>query len=758
MKNLWLIVLILLIAPPIYGAAYTSTQSGDWSVVATWGGGGFPADGDTATISAGHTVFVDGDITVGTAPGNTTTYDLDINGTLDWAYDLGVNATLTVKSSIRVGATGAITIGDAINEFDCSYTAELLMDTTAGAQSYKIFLNSGTLSVFGCVDYPTSSGSYWRSRIASCKPDCNAGAGRQITLEDAVNWNSSAWDGDGILFGVGGNEATIPAAGDDPELVTSWTNLSSVKIDGVTFVEDHMVGDMVVNVSKNVLFRSNSATKHPVIYTAGGLNDRYDLNWLRIDEFGTSYTTTTAAICHNATATTLGSINYTAVTNCEDGGSSGGFYLSIKGWDSFTGNVVHDVRGGQGYTLTGTTVVTTPASAINNVFMEGRSGTSGRGMTNSNSWVIDHDGYWCSHATNCYTGTTPFGHIRNAVIHGTTNISINITQAKAYSRSIPMEFMSNEIRNSLNDCVQIANPLMLVDSNDIDGCDDNGIDYSLAGINGYIRSSNNTYDRCNTGSTTAAGGINITAYGGRYYLNDESFGQTAANDNANILIRPPTMSNSVGNKFEGTCNNCLFTTPVNVISTCGSIDEDTVFPYLCSNAATGYQKMCYMQSESVFATHNKDQVEYAITGIGPGGMAYERQTGVVSTGSNVKLKITPCDAVAYSYMPLGSFYINNATAFSVSVYLRKDTAIATAGNRPRLAVAGCGMDREVKYAEMTDVNDTWQQVTVTGTSNTKGAIHIYAGVKGILAGGGNDYVPVWPPTLDVYVDGLSVTK
>ena len=38
-------------------AAYTSTQSGDWNNVATWGGGGYPSiAGDTATIASGHTV------------------------------------------------------------------------------------------------------------------------------------------------------------------------------------------------------------------------------------------------------------------------------------------------------------------------------------------------------------------------------------------------------------------------------------------------------------------------------------------------------------------------------------------------------------------------------------------------------------------------------------------------------------------------------------------------------------------------------
>ena len=37
--------------------AYTSTQTGEFNVASTWGGGGYPSgNGDTFNISAGHTV------------------------------------------------------------------------------------------------------------------------------------------------------------------------------------------------------------------------------------------------------------------------------------------------------------------------------------------------------------------------------------------------------------------------------------------------------------------------------------------------------------------------------------------------------------------------------------------------------------------------------------------------------------------------------------------------------------------------------
>jgi len=51
---------MLLFATTAFGAAYTSTGSGLWNDVNTWGGGGFPVSGDTATITGSHTVTVTG--------------------------------------------------------------------------------------------------------------------------------------------------------------------------------------------------------------------------------------------------------------------------------------------------------------------------------------------------------------------------------------------------------------------------------------------------------------------------------------------------------------------------------------------------------------------------------------------------------------------------------------------------------------------------------------------------------------------------
>lgn len=63
-------------------AAYTSTQSGNWSNPTTWGNSGPPTNGDTATVAANHTVTVDANTIIGTSPSDTTTNVLTTtNGT-----------------------------------------------------------------------------------------------------------------------------------------------------------------------------------------------------------------------------------------------------------------------------------------------------------------------------------------------------------------------------------------------------------------------------------------------------------------------------------------------------------------------------------------------------------------------------------------------------------------------------------------------------------------------------------------------------
>ena len=85
--------------------AYASTQAGDWNDSATWGGGGTPGDGDTASI--GHSVAVTADATVGTSPNDTTTYVIVV--TSGGVLTINSGVTLTVEGNIQLnGVVGGV--------------------------------------------------------------------------------------------------------------------------------------------------------------------------------------------------------------------------------------------------------------------------------------------------------------------------------------------------------------------------------------------------------------------------------------------------------------------------------------------------------------------------------------------------------------------------------------------------------------------------------------------------------------------------
>jgi len=83
-------------------ATYTSTQSGNFSNSATWGGSGPPADGDDFVITAGHTVTIDNGISV---PANGYG-DSFINGILQ--SQASVSTTLRMNGRLYIKGGGLL--------------------------------------------------------------------------------------------------------------------------------------------------------------------------------------------------------------------------------------------------------------------------------------------------------------------------------------------------------------------------------------------------------------------------------------------------------------------------------------------------------------------------------------------------------------------------------------------------------------------------------------------------------------------------
>ena len=752
----FLMVLCLLLVPTYAHALdCISGASGNWNA-ANWNdcGGSFPGVGDTATIQDGHTITLKvGASAVGTSPAGTTTYDLDINGVLLFE-NVAAAATLTVYSSIRIGATGVLRAGTSGSPLNCAGSARLTMATNAAAQNYTIYLNAGgTMDMHGCVTYHGSTATLTRARIASCAPDCTAGA-VVVTLDRTHGWNASTgWVGDGIIVGVGGNETTPHAAGDDPELITTWTAPGATTI-GITFTEDHLPGDIVENVTRNIVIDSDSATRHPRIYTSNNFHDPYSLSYIQLSEFGSSTSANFAAINIGSITHTMGSIDYVAVINSEDGSNTQCFYMYAKSWTSFEGNTCHDVRGGYGYLLFAATLVSTPILEFKDCSCYGSAlGNPNGCFRSTTTQPIDVDGLWISHANvGIYAANwNGAGDIHNCLIHGTTGDGIQYTQPNNYTQTSTVKIHDNEIRNNGSDGVTLYGADVLFTDNNIDGTYRIGVSILASTSRPHIRMSGNTYDNCNTSTWTSGAAVVLYALDGDIRMDNESFGQTAVNGFANIMVY--MAASTAGTAQSIVCNNCILSDPRSGAA-CGVMPVDGYYAFGCNGA--GWDDVSRYQGGAI-TFQNKDQVEDAHLGWGHGGMVFSRQTGVVYTTSNLKMKITPCNSTAYSYIKIGSVYIEDATALTVDLALRKDTSVATTGRRPRIALEGCGFHREDDYDEMSDVDDTWELVQVSGTSEWKGVVHIYVGVMGEMDGV-NGYQPVWPPTMDVYADGLVVTK
>ena len=87
-------------------AAYTTSGSGNWNDAATWGGGGYPTTGDTATIATGHTVTipVSTTSTSGAVTFNNGTGKLVVIGT----WNLGGDVTMGGGTNIIQADPGSI--------------------------------------------------------------------------------------------------------------------------------------------------------------------------------------------------------------------------------------------------------------------------------------------------------------------------------------------------------------------------------------------------------------------------------------------------------------------------------------------------------------------------------------------------------------------------------------------------------------------------------------------------------------------------
>ncbi len=180
--------------------AYNSSGSGDFSNVATWGGGGYPSiAGDTFTIAAGHTVSVDVYSTI--ELGAST-----VNGTLTHKAGgvrrlLFNHNDLTLSSTGNLGGGNMVANGDALI-LEWNTTADNAKGITKAAGGVINLV--GDPAFYGSSDNTVTSATWSSGRVVSVVGDYTAKWANEVLTPvesvtngtfatDLTGWTGTNW-------------------------------------------------------------------------------------------------------------------------------------------------------------------------------------------------------------------------------------------------------------------------------------------------------------------------------------------------------------------------------------------------------------------------------------------------------------------------------------------------------------------------------------------------------------------------------------
>jgi len=278
--------------------AYTSAANGEWNVDATWGGGGHPQAGDTATIN--HNVYVDSNVVVGNSPANDTTYVVLINngGVLRWENPPSGNWTFECRGNIRVAEGGTFTVGTIASPILAANTADVYFPM-AGAWHWRIYNQGGVVEICGASAYHMADANKQRTRLSA---SCTSGA-VTFTVEDGVDWSTN----DYVVIGHGGNAATamVPATYQSERVQVTKVTASSYS---AVLAYAHQAGDFIFNTERNVRVRGLDNTHGIRLYSTHGAsataaNAKTCLSWMKFRYGGTTSSDTYSAVVHQLQST-----------------------------------------------------------------------------------------------------------------------------------------------------------------------------------------------------------------------------------------------------------------------------------------------------------------------------------------------------------------------------------------------------------------------------------------------------------------------
>ena len=210
---------------------------------------------------------------------------MTIDGILNWKIETATDRTFKCRGSIEMGYGGSLRIGTAVLPIPADQKASFIFEKAGStATVWQIMIANffedlytatvktlyGSLSIFGAPDYHMASAAMQRTRLTHGVP---SGSGRTIVFDDYVDYEV----GDTIYIGYGADptidvfSGAAIAAAYGSDTVTILT-----KIDARTYTANltytHVAGDMVIHKTRNVFFGCQDADSmqiRPILYYLG---------------------------------------------------------------------------------------------------------------------------------------------------------------------------------------------------------------------------------------------------------------------------------------------------------------------------------------------------------------------------------------------------------------------------------------------------------------------------------------------------------
>ncbi len=244
--------------PPAPAAfTHTAAVDGDWGVAATWGAAGVPGNGAIVCIPAGRKV------TVKTQESPNLRF-IQANGELRmWIH----SSTRLRVDTLFVAPGGTFVIGDAVNTVKAGVVAELAFTSWNGSainrtwdseEKSRGFISKGTVRVYGEP----------KTHMVPMTADALKGA-TSITLDSApTNWkvNDEIVITGSYFRRVTGTEP-IASSQDERRTLTAVSGATLTFSPALTYDHVRARSDLrlhVANLTRNVIFRSESATSIPL--------------------------------------------------------------------------------------------------------------------------------------------------------------------------------------------------------------------------------------------------------------------------------------------------------------------------------------------------------------------------------------------------------------------------------------------------------------------------------------------------------------